>query len=104
MQIIMSTIRGERIDLVRPKAINSRCIKNRKERLDGIVRQKHNTRSKTIKNHCGRVKEVCIQLTNGIIKGIKKGTHIDILNQYELSAEQVLKVGWLLDNGSYIWR
>jgi len=65
---------------------------------------KYNTRSKTIKEHSGKVSAISIRLKTGEIKSIKIGTHIDVINTFNCNPEDVDATGWLLENGNYIWR
>ena len=61
-------------------------------------------RPKTIKEHCGRVVAVCVMLSNGGIRCLPKGTHIQVCEELVDDIANVSKSGWLLDNGNYLWR
>ena len=65
---------------------------------------KYSKRSKTIKEHTGKVVSICVKLLTGEILSIAKGIHADILNKYHLDSCYVKESGWKLDNGNYLWR
>ena len=97
---IMSTILGQRIKLVRPEKINKPIIHN-----SDLPKAKYNTRPKTIKEHSGKVVAVCIKLINGGIRSISPpATHLDVCEKMVINLDNVIQVGWKLDNGNYIWR
>ena len=90
------TILGENIRLVRPDKV-SRSIVSK-------VWKHTKCRSRTVKEHCGRVIEVCIQLINGEIKSLPKGTHAQVCIEHDVSPWFVKNTGWRLENGNYLWR
>ena len=93
------SILGEKISLVRPEKVY-KCRVYKDEHPEG----KYNKRSKRIKENSGRVKAVCIKLINGEIFSLLKGTHMDVCAKHDISTHYVKKVGWLLENGNYVWR
>jgi hypothetical protein len=96
----MTTILGQHISLVRPsKPHQCRVYK------DELPVAKRQSITKTIKEHCGKVAEVCVMLSNGAIRGkVPPATHIDVLEVFDISPENVKATGWQLENGNYIWR
>jgi hypothetical protein len=47
---------------------------------------------------------VCIQLINGEIKSLPRGTHAQVCLEHDVSPWFVKTTGWRLDNGNYVWR
>ena len=93
------SILGENIRLFRPTLINRSLIK----KCD-LPRPKYNTRSRTIKEHTGKVKAICIKLINETILSLERGTHADVVIEHSVKLEEVKCSGWLLENGNYVWR
>ena len=66
-------------------------------------KRKYTKRKKTTCE--GRVVSVCIKLWNGQIKSYRTPcTHVDVMLRFEIQAHEILRTGWLLDNGRYLWR
>jgi hypothetical protein len=90
------SILGESIHLVRPDKVVKPIV--------GKVWKQQTCRRKTVKEHCGHVAEICIQLINGEIKSLPKGTHAQVCMEHDISPWYVKTTGWRLDNGNYVWR
>ena len=66
---------------------------------------RNQARTKTIKNHCGKVVEVCLMLKNGAIRAMASpATHFQVYEILVVDPDNVEKEGWKLDNGNYLWR
>jgi hypothetical protein len=93
----MSTILGQHISLIRPIPPH-RCIvyKDERPRVKALVRTKKCT--------CSKVKLVCVEVLGGIIYSITKGTHLKVLETYNINPERVIRTGWQLDNNQFMWR
>lgn len=93
------SILGEHISLVRPSAVR-KCFVYRSER----VTPRQGSRCKTNKSASGKVKAIVVELTNGQIFGLERGTHIQVCEAHDISTHYVARTGWLLENGNYVWR
>ena len=91
----MSSILGEKIDLVRPRLIHQ--TKHTK-----AWNPKYDTSSQITIS--GKVALVRVKLKNGSIRSLTKGTHVDVLKAFHLDPDQVESTGWLLEDGTEIWR
>lgn len=90
------SILGKNVLLIRPSKISKPIV--------GQAWKPSKCRCRTIKEHCGKVTEVCIRLTNGEIKSLPKGTHAQVCIEHNVSPQYVKSTGWKLDNGNYVWR
>jgi hypothetical protein len=90
------SILGENIHLVRPTRVAKPIV--------GPTWKPAKCRSRTIREHCGKVIEVCIQLINGEIKSLPRGTHAQVCLEHDVSPWFVKTTGWKLENGNYLWR
>ena len=96
----MTTILGEKINLIRPKA-----WKNPITYKSDTSHPRRLARTKTIKNHCGRVIAVCVRLKNGAVRAMSPPcTHLDVCEKMVEDADNVTAVGWQLENGEFLWR
>lgn len=95
------TILGQHIRLIRPEKIPVPKIYK-----DELPQIKYNKRSRTIKEHTGRVVSIVVKLKSGGIRGIRNRckTHADVIELFDIIPEFVEKVGWELDNGNFVWR
>lgn len=91
------SILGENIRLVRPGKVVKPIVGKE-------VWKTAKCRCKTIKEHCGRVTEVCIKLINDEIKSLPSGTHAQVCIEHDISPWLVKSTGWKLKNGNYVWR
>jgi len=92
----MTTILGNHIRLIRPERISKPIISR--------TPPKYNKRPKMVKNHCGKVTAICVQLYSGMICSLLKGTHLDIIEKFDLDIDDVKRTGWELEGGTKIWR
>ena len=93
------TILGQNIRLIRPERINRpKVYKNEKPTI------KYNKRSKTIKERSGKVVAVCITTITGRIFELTAGIHSTVCIHYGVDPNEVIKSGWKLENGNYVWR
>ena len=96
----MITIRGYHISCVRPSAPAS-CNVYKDERPYA----RRQARSKTIKEHCGRVVACAVLLKSGGIRSISMPTtHLQVIMEMVEDVNNIVKSGWLLDTGHYVWR
>ena len=65
---------------------------------------KYSKRSKTIKEHTGKVIAVCVCTLSGKILELAKGVHTSVCEYYGIDPKDIEKSGWKLDNGNYVWR
>lgn len=97
----MTTILGSNINTIRPRNIAPFGLRNAdrpKARYDKAYQ------SKTIKEHSGKVIAVCVKLVSGGVRAIAKGTHIQVIEMFDIDPENIVATGWQLDNGNFIWR
>jgi len=96
----MTTILGYNIRLIRP-SLPHKCNIYK----DELPVAKYQSRTKTIKEHCGKVVEVCVKLTNGAIRSMPvPSTHHKVCEILVEDLNNVSQVGWKLENGQYLWR
>ncbi|MBU2346566.1 MAG: hypothetical protein KJ888_20440 [Gammaproteobacteria bacterium] len=95
----MTSILGENINIVRPKLIKTSIIR-RYDRPEIT----YNKRSKKNKENSGKVKNICMLLKDNKIVSLPQGTHIDVMQSFNLSFEDVAATGWELENGNFVWR
>ena len=95
----MTTILGKNINLVRPKLIKTSTIR-RCDRPEIT----YNKRSKRNEENSGKVKNICVLLKNNEILSLSRGTHIDIINHFNIQFDNIAATGWELENGNFIWR
>lgn len=95
----MTTILGSHISTIRPIP-PKRCIVYDNERPYA----KYQAKTKTVKTHCGKVRYISVKAAGGGIFSLTKGTHIDVMNTFNLPPEQIIATGWMLENGEWIWR
>lgn len=95
----MISILGQSINLIRP----SRYVRPLIRRMERPI-AKRLARTKTIKEHCGRVAFVIVQLKSGLTLGMRQGTHLDIVRLFEVDPNNIVRTGWALENGEYLWR
>ena len=68
-------------------------------------KRKRCKRHRTIKEHTGKVTEVCVKLKSGEVKSIPvPATHLDVIEALVIDPSTVDAVGWILDNNNYLWR
>ena len=92
----MTSILGENVSLIRPRNIKPRRIQK-----EDYPTASYNTAPRTIKEHSGRVKSVCIKLKNGAIRAMKPGyTHPDVCKLMAVDFDNVIATGWELENGN----
>ena len=66
-------------------------------------KRKYVKRQKT--TNSGKVISVCFKLWNDSVKGMKvPTTHCLAMEHLGLQPHEVRQTGWLLDNGTYLWR
>ena len=95
----MTTILGKHISWIRPMLGHQGRVY--KDELPTI---KYNKRSRKNKKSCGKVAFVCIRLISGGVRGIKRGTHADVVEAFGIDPDNVVKIGWQLENGNFVWR
>ena len=94
------TILGQRISLVRPVKPRMPIILKKE-----LPQAKYNKRPKTNKENSGKVIAVCIKLKNGAIRALSTpATHLQVCEQMVTDIDNVVAVGWELENGHYLWR
>lgn len=96
----MTTILGIHISMVRPSlGHQSRVYK------DELPDIKYNKRSKIVKKNCGKVAFVCVKLASGSIRSLAvPATHTQVCEEMVTNIDNVVEVGWQLENGNYLWR
>ena len=68
-------------------------------------RRKRCRKCRTIKEHTGKVTEVCVRLKSGEVKSIPvPATHLDVIEALVIDPSTIEAVGWILDNNNYLWR
>ena len=93
----MSTILGEHISLIRPVPPHRTIIyKDERPRVRYMCRTKKATSSK--------VALVCVEVLGGVVYSITKGTHLNVLETFKINPSRVVKTGWQLTNGQFMWR
>jgi len=94
------TILGEHISMIRK--VVPKPARVYKDELPYI---RHHCKSRTVKEHTGRVVSICIKLKNEAIRGWHDTSkmHIDVIKLFDISPEDVADVGWQLENGNYVW-
>ena len=98
----MTTILGQHISLIRPRNIAPFEI-----RRDDRPRARYDKyyKSKTNKEHTGKVISVCVMMKNGGIRSIPvPATHVDVIEALTINPDNIIATGWELENGNYIWR
>ena len=93
------TILGQHISLIRPNKPTQPIICK-----SDLPKAKYNTQPKTNKENSGPVAAIYVMLKNGAKRGIRRGTHIDILDIFNIGPEEVAKTGWRLESGKFVWR
>jgi len=94
----MVTILGQRISIVRPSLPYQTKVYK-----DELPTPKYNRRSKTIKEHTGKVVSICVKTGDGKIWSIDKGAHIHIVEKFGLNPNHIVATGWRLENGNFLW-
>lgn len=95
----MITILGSHISTIRP-IVPRRCTVYN----DELPKSRWLSKTKTVKEHCGRVKYICLQELGGTIWGVTKGTHLTVMETFNLNPDRIIRSGWQLDNDQFIWR
>ena len=93
----MTTILGSHISNIRP-SVPYRCRVYKNE----LPRARYRIKPTTILNE--KVRFVCVKTVGGSIFSLSKGTHIDVMNTFNLSPEQIIATGWMLENREFLWR
>ena len=93
------TILGQHISIIRP-SLPHQCKVYKNE----LPRPTYDETPKTIRENTGSVVSVVVKLKDGAIRGIGEGIHSDVLKIFGLKPNDVGEVGWLLENGNYVWR
>ena len=90
----MSTIRGENISLVKPSLIHQ--PRATKMRAISAIRTKP----------CKVYKPVAtsILLVSGGIRSLLEGTHEDVCEEFDINPDNVVRLGWELSDGQFMWR
>lgn len=94
----MTTILGSHIDVIRPKKINLPII-----RKADRPKMPFHKKPKTNENNSGKVKEVCIKVGQKIF-ALASGTHLDVMESFNLNPDKITATGWRLESGKYLWR
>ena len=96
----MTSILGNHINEVRP-SLGHKCRVYKNERPYA----RKQARTKTVKEHCGKVTRILVKLRNNSVFGIPvPATHLDVLEKFEIPCCIVKAVGWELENGNEVWR
>lgn len=95
----MTSILGQNINLIRPRNIKPVGVR----KSDRPV-AKYNTKPKTNKDQSGKVLAVVIELINNNLFGLYQGTHMQVCEFHDISPHYVKRTGWVLENGTYLWR
>ncbi len=69
-----------------------------------VVDQVYDEEPRIVKEHTGKVISICVCTISGKILSITKGLHIDVCAHYGIDPRDVMKKGWKLDNGNFVWR
>lgn len=93
----MTTILGHHIKLIRPEKIKMPVVLKKDRPV-----AKYN--KKPIAGLCGKVFGVIIETHKGNIYSMPRGTHIQVMAEFNLEPEDVKATGWLLESGEFIWR
>lgn len=93
------SILGERISIIKP-AKPSKSVVYKSDRPYA----RYQARTITIKENCGTVVSICVEATDGYVYSLAKGIHADVIEAFDLEPDDILRVGWELDNGNFIWR
>jgi len=91
------TILGQHIRLIRPEKIRKPIILKK-----DLPQARYNKRPKTI--YVGKVVAICVRLKSGGIRSIIKGTHVDVINAFDIDPLLVVSLGWELEDGNYVWK
>lgn len=92
----MTTILGQSINLVRPRLIHSQ---RKLKKAWAPVYDESSTLTIS-----GKVQLIRVRLKSGGIRSLTKGTHADVIEKFGISPEKVEATGWLLEDGTEIWR
>ena len=92
------TILGQHISLIRPSRPKVPNI-YRNER----PKTKYDMRTKTIKEHSGKVVAICVK-ARGKVFSLAKGIHATVCISFNIDPEEVEASGWELENGNFVWR
>ena len=97
------TILGENISMIRLKlSYQCKIYKNELPIKKYPLKIK---RSKVIKEHSGKVIAVCVRLASGGIRSLlAPAAHFQVCEKLVEDLNNVIEIGWQLDNGNYIWR
>lgn len=97
----MITTLGQHISLIRPSTPYKCKIYNNE-----LPRASRQSRTKTIKAHCGHPTTVAIKTKYGRIHELSNTslTHLDVAKRFNVLLSIIIEVGWRLDNGNYVWR
>ena len=91
------TILGQHIRLIRPEKIRKPIILKK-----DLPQARYNKRPKT--TYVGKVVAICVRLKSGGIRSIIKGTHVDVINAFDIDPLLVVSLGWELEDGNYVWK
>ena len=93
----MTTILGSHISNIRP-SMPYRCRVYKNE----LPRARYRVKPVTVVD--GKVRFICVRVIGGNIFSLSRGTHIDVMNTFNLSPEQIIATGWMMESGEYVWR
>lgn len=93
----MTTILGQHISLIRP-SVPHRAVVYTNER----PRPKSPIRSK--RTVCAKVRLICVETLGGVIYSLTRGTHLNVIQTFNLDPNRVIRTGWQLENNQFMWR
>ena len=91
----MTTILGERINLIRPSLIKS-------PRIPKTLWKPRQINSKRAK--IGQVALIALRLIDGSVKAATVACHAELLNLFKINPDSVQTTGWIMKDGREIWR
>ena len=94
------TIKPKDWQMLKPR-LPYRAIVYKNEKSIGQV---YDEEPKTIEERTGKVIGVCVCLLSGEVFSLTRGIHAGVCNHYGIDPEEVMKSGWKLDNGNFVWR
>ena len=95
----MITILGFHISSIRP-SLNHQC----RVYKDELPYVRYRKPPKVNKENSGKVAFVCVKLKSGGVRGIRKGTHVDVCETFGVDPDNVAEVGWILEGEKKVWR
>lgn len=93
----MTTILGSHISIIRPCAPRRSIVYNNER-----PHARYRIRPTTI--CAGKVRYVSVKTLGGCVWSLTAGTHVDVINTFNLDPGQVIATGWMLEDNTWIWR